>query len=140
MTIVELVESGLSHFTSLVSGPTMETLDDGEAATIAYAYDQGAIALIDERKANRICADRFTQLVSGCTLDLFAHADVRNHLGTDAFAEALYNALYYGRMRVQARHAAWVVSIIGPERAKHCRSLPRHARQRLPTRPSIKSN
>lgn len=40
----------MGHFTNLVSSPAVETLDDGEAATIAYALDQSATALIDERK------------------------------------------------------------------------------------------
>ena len=44
-----------------------QTLDDGEAATIAHALETKplAIPLIDERKANRICAHRFADRCNG---------------------------------------------------------------------------
>ena len=49
--IVELDDSSQECFESLVIGPAVDTLDDGEAATIAYARATGTVALIDERKA-----------------------------------------------------------------------------------------
>ena len=62
--IVQLGDGGIQHFSSLVSGPAAQTLDDGEAATLAYALEMehGMIPLIDERKANRICVERFMVL------------------------------------------------------------------------------
>ena len=128
--IVELGDIGLAHFSSLVSGPTAQTLDDGEAATIACALEMNphAIALMDERKANRICAERFADLVTGSTVDLLAQDDVWTTLGHTSIANALFDALHAGRMRVLQHHLKWVVDLIGPERARLCRSLPRSAR------------
>ena len=128
--IVPLGDTGTRHFFNLVSGPAAQTLDDGEAATIALALETepAAVCLIDERKANRICAHRFAYLVTGSTVDLLAQDDVQAALGHDRLASAVFNALYFGRMRVLPHHLDWVVNLIGPERAKQCESLPRSVR------------
>ena len=128
--IVRLGNPAIDHFTALVSGPAAETLDDGEAATIAYALEHGATALIDERKANRICAERFGALATGCTVDLLAHALIEAALGRSGLADAVFNALYYGRMRMPAHHVDWVVNLIGADRTRQCASLPRSVRPR----------
>jgi len=126
--VVRLKNSAIEQFTALVMGSAAETLDDGEAATIAYALEHGATALVDERKANRICAERFPSLLTASTVDVFAHDTVESALGRKGLADAVFNALYYGRMRVLARHVDWVVNLIGPERAARCASLPGSAR------------
>ena len=128
--VVRLGERGMERFHDLVSGPTTRTLDDGEAATIAYALETEphAVPLIDERKANRVCAERFAALVTGSTVDLLAQGDVRAALGPERLAEAVFNALRHGRMRVLPRHLQWVVDLMGPERANQCKSLPRSVR------------
>lgn len=124
MNIVQLGSPAINDFTGLVSGQAAETLDDGEAATIAYALERGATALIDERKANRICAERFPSLAIGCTVDLLAHDSLQGALGPDGLSDAVFNALHDGRMRVLARHLEWIVRLVGPERAAKCVSLP----------------
>ena len=126
--LVRLGDIGTQHFISLVSGPASQTLDDGEAATIAYALEHGATALIDERKAIRICTERFGALATGCTVDIFAQNDVQRVLERDPLANAVFNALYQGRMRVPAHYVGWVVNLIGRERAAQCRSLPASVR------------
>jgi predicted nucleic acid-binding protein len=128
--IVPLGGTGTRHFFDLVSGPAAQTLDDGEAATIALALETAppTVPLIDERKANRICTHRFADLVTGSTVDLLAQDDVHAALGRDRLASAVFNALYFGRMRVLPHHLDWVVSLIGPDRAKQCESLPRSVR------------
>ena len=128
--IVRLGSPAIEHFTSLVSGSAAETLDDGEAATIAYALEHDATALIDERKANRICAERYDALATGCTIDILAHNAVETALGHSRLADGVFNALYHGRMRVLAHHMNWVVNLIGRERAVQCVSLPRSVRPR----------
>ena len=132
--LVKLGDAGTRHFISLVSGPASQTLDDGEAATIAHALEYDATALIDERKAIRICAERFGALSTGCTVDIFAQDDVRRILTRDTLADAVFNALYQGRMRVPAPYVEWVVNLIGKERAAQCRSLPASARAAGPHR------
>ena len=132
--LVRLGDVGTQHFISLVSGPASQTLDDGEAATIAHALEYDATALIDERKAIRICAERFGALSTGCTVDIFAQDDVQRILGRNTLADAVFNALYQGRMRVPAHYVEWVVNLIGKERAAQCRSLPASARAAGPHR------
>ena len=84
--------------------------------------------LIDERKAHRICEKHFPTLVVGCSGVLFAHDEVQQVLGRKNLADAVYNALQDGRMRVMADSLAWTVDLIGPDRAENCPSLPRSVR------------
>jgi predicted nucleic acid-binding protein len=126
--IVELDDVGAIHFEQLVIGPAEMTLDDGEAATIAYAVGKNGIPLIDERKATRICARRFPELRIASTVDIFTHPELRAALGKDKLADAVFNALCHGRMRVFPHHVEWVVELIGRDRAGLCTSLPRSAR------------
>ena len=100
------------------------TLDDCEAATIVYAIAQNAIPLADERRANRLCAERFPQLRVGCTVDIFTHPEILQSLGTEALADAVFNTLSHGRMRVFPHHIEWVIGLIGTECAALCTSLP----------------
>ena len=123
VAIVDLGAAGVWCFSTLVVGPAKDTLDDGEAATIAYATEHGATILIDEKKATRICGERFSHLTVGSTVDLVGCPAVCAKLGQD-LADAIFNMLYVGRMRVLPRHLDWVVEQIGPRRAAQCPSLP----------------
>lgn len=134
VTIATLGERGLVHFEGLVVGAGPETLDDGEAATIAYALEVGARAIVDERKAIRLCATRFPQMNLGCTVDLLAHRAVQRALGVARLTDAVVGALRDARMRVLPQHMHWVVELIGDVRASECACLPdvvrRQARER----------
>ena len=120
--------AGMRHFAALVGGRAAETLDDGEAATVAGALEREAVALIDDRKAIRICGDRFPNLPTACTVDVLAQRGVQAACGRDGLAEAIFGALYRGRMRVPEHYGPWVVEVIGRERAAVCRSLPKRFR------------
>lgn len=126
--VVTLGDFGMQHFEGLVIGAAAETVDDGEAATIAYAIEHSGVAYIDERKAWRICSERYHALKVGCTVDLLTHADVRSRLSDETVAVAIFNALQRGRMSVLPTHFNVVVSLIGAERAALCESLPRSIR------------
>ena len=126
--IVSLDDDGERYFEQLVVGPAQMTLDDGEAATIAYAAAHGAVAVIDEAKAKRICGQLLPELRMACSVDIFIHHTVQDALGDNGLANAVFNALYYGRMRVFPQHLDWVVGLIGRERAGLCASLPKHVR------------
>lgn len=130
IAVVHLGDAGRGSFLDLVSGSAARTLDDGEAATIASALEMEphGIPLIDERKANRVCAERFAGLVTGSTVDVLAHDSVQAALGQDRLAEVTFNALSAGRMRVLPHHVGWVVNLIGPQRAARCSSLPKAVR------------
>ena len=138
----ELVDSGLVeivtignktsiHFEELVIGLAQDTLDDGEAATIACALEFDAVPLIDERKARRICAERYPGLLLGCTTDVFVHPEVGSALGDTGLATAVLNALKKSRMRVLTHHLDWVIDLIGPENAASCENLPHPVRMQV---------
>lgn len=129
LEIKSLGPAGLAHLEGLIVGSASETLDDGEAATIAYAADAGAVAVIDERKAIRICAGRFPGLKLRSTVDLFSQAEVQRAIGQPRLAEAVFNALQDARMRVLPHQTKWVVDLIGIERAAKCYSLPSSVRK-----------
>lgn len=116
------------HFEHLVLGNSADTLDDGEAATIACAVEMRAVAVIDERKAKRICRARYPWLVVASTIDILALDCVAKALGEERLAEATYNALSAARMRVLPEHINWVVELIGVERTVLCTSLPARVR------------
>ncbi len=126
--VVTLDSPAEKIFEELVVGRAVETLDDGEAATIAYAAEHGGIAIIDERKAIRICGQRFASLRLGSTVDLFAHPKVLTGLGRERLSQAVLNSLQNARMRVLPHHIRWVVDLIGQEQATKCASLPRSVR------------
>jgi predicted nucleic acid-binding protein len=115
----------MKTYEALIDGTHGNTLDDGEAATIAIAVRHGGVAIIDERKARRMCAQHFP-IVQGCTAQWLLGAAA---LGPPAHAEALLNALQKGRMRVPSEYLNDVVALIGSEAAGACHSLPRVVRQ-----------
>jgi len=115
----------------LVAGRASETLDDGEAASIAFALESGGAVVIDERKANRICRERFPQLRLACTVDIFLHPAVGAALGRERLISAVLSALQRARMQVPVHHLASVVDLVGVEQAGRCPSLPRSVREPL---------
>ena len=126
---VELQRSDEPVYRSLVEGDARETLDDGEAATIAYAVGRAAVALIDERKARRICAGRFPGLRLASTVDLLLHSLVRDALGETGQSDAIFHALRDAKMQVvPPDRMQELVGRIGPLRAAACTSLPEWVR------------
>ncbi|WP_233290694.1 hypothetical protein [Shinella sp. PSBB067] len=123
LEFIDLDKECEAIFESLVSGPAVETLDDGEAATIALASSMRSIAIIDERKAQRIAAERFPDLRFLATADLLHSELVFRALGKDALANALLNSLRGARMAVPERYHSWIVELLG-HRVIECRSLP----------------
>lgn len=117
-------------YLSLVSGAASETLDDGEASTLACALRMKACALIDERKATRLAAQRFAHLDVRSTTDLLLAPEVRGAFADSELGDALFCALTGARMHVPDHHAAEVLRILGAERAAHCHSLSARLRRR----------
>lgn len=126
--LVSLGDSGWDCFEELVSGPAAETLDDGEAATIAYAIEQASIAVSDETKATKLCGVRFPRVHLTSTVDMLLHPEIRRVLGEQAFSDAFFRSLLDARMAVSPRHYDDVLRIVGPERAAECLSLPKRLR------------
>jgi predicted nucleic acid-binding protein len=126
--IVGLPDSAAAHYENLVIGAAAETLDDGEAATIAYALAVAVTPLIDERKATRLCAERFPHLRVGCTVDVLIHPNVQQRLGPEVLRESVFRALQDAQMGALPQHLDWIVEVIGRERAALCPSLPQRVR------------
>lgn len=127
--IVERIELGpvaLPLYESLIDGSRGDTLDDGEATTIAAAAEHGAVALLDEKKARRVCRALFATLILGSTAELLLDAVT---LGRQVQSEAMVNALQRGRMRVPPEFVESAIALIGAEQASACPSLPRRARE-----------
>lgn len=126
---VELQRSDEPIYRSLVEGEAVKTLDDGEAATIAHAVGRDAVALIDERKARRICAERFPKLRLASTVDVLLHGLVTDALGETGQGDAIFRALRDAKMQVvPPDRMRELVRRIGPVRAAACTSLPEWAR------------
>ena len=123
-----LPSSALPAFAGLVAGGAADTLDDGEAATLALAHAVGGIAIVDEKKGRRLSAARFPALPLTYTVELLMSSAVESVLGQPRLNEAIFAALNVARMRVPAEMLAAVVGLIGPERAKLCPSLPLRSR------------
>ncbi|WP_192355974.1 hypothetical protein [Mesorhizobium mediterraneum] len=118
--------AALKTYEALIDGAYGETLDDGEAATIAMAVQRGGVAVLDEKKARRMCGQYFPNVVQGCTAQWLLGTVT---LGRAAHVGAMINALRRGRMRVPPEFLDAVVALIGVEAAAACPSLPRFARQ-----------
>ncbi len=127
------------HFEELIVGSARNTLDDGEAATIASALEIGGVPLIDERKARRICEEKYPNLSYGCSVDIFAHREVGKMLGKADLMQAVLSALKQSNMRVPPEYQDWVVNLIGHKNASECKSLPNSVRQRANVAPKLMS-
>lgn len=125
---VALGEDSFDVYEALIDGAALSTLDDGEAATIAYANAIDGIAVIDEKKARRICNESFPGLQLLSSVDLLLDTVALGALGHDAQSESIYKALISARMRVPEEKQQLVVNLIGEERAAECISLPRSVR------------
>lgn len=129
VAVDSLGDAGEAVFERLVTGVASETLDDGEAATIAYAVEHSLGVVVDDGKARRICREHYGGVRMRSSIEIFRHVSLGEALGRDRLATAVTNALQIGRMRVLPEHVSWVVELIGDRNASMCRSLPRGVRQ-----------
>ena len=102
------------YFESLVAGPSADTLDDGEAATIALALEKAMIAVVDERKALRICRENYPSLRIASTIDILSNSSVRRALGRDLLRVSVEKALG-AHMRVFPEYIDWLVDLLGAD-------------------------
>lgn len=126
--MVTLPAPTLEIYSGLVIGEGPDTLDDGEAATLAMACTLGGAAVVDERKARRIARERFPALELRCTAELLLSPPAVTVLGLARCADAVFAALQAARLRVPSDFLAIVTSAIGQERARQCSSLPARSR------------
>ena len=123
LRVVRLSIPAYEHYLALVSAPSPDGLDDGEAATVAHAAEVQGIPVLDERKDTRIASPLCAQ-APACTLDLLSHWLVLDLMGTAAVADAVHSALLHARMRVPVFFRPWVIQLLGVDRLRMCSSIP----------------
>lgn len=128
ITLASLGERGENVYLSLIEGSANQTLGDGEASTIAHAVEIGGVAIIDDKKAKKICRERFPLIPVIMTIDLLTCAAVRNELGRETHKKAIHNALRLARMRITTEKQKYIVKLIGKTMAADCPSLSRKYR------------
>lgn len=121
----DLVDENYLEFLDLVGASAPDSLGDGEAATIASAEQLQCLAIIDERKAMRIARNRRDAGLTACTLDLYAYSLTKAHYSKKDMASLVFNSMQHARMRIPAERRAWVIDLIGEEKAKQCSCFPR---------------
>ncbi|WP_418648277.1 hypothetical protein ACNQFN_06175 [Thauera butanivorans] len=131
LRVEELAGPSLENFFDMISGHTSNSLGDGEAATIAFAHNNGFSAAIDEKKAARIVGERFGALKLVTTVDILAYGPVQASLGHETLSNATLRALRHARMQVRDHQVDWIVQLIGVENLMACSSLKRHARSKV---------
>ncbi len=128
LSVVSCPEEAEPTYFDLVGGGAAETLDDGEACTLAYALHSRGCALIDEKKATALAARRFPALNLLSTADVMLSTQVMDAIGAIGTAEAFYAALTGARMRIPPHLIEDVCGLLGEDRAKDCHSIPRRLR------------
>jgi len=118
-----------TEYIALVSGSSTSSLGDGEAATIASAFATGAWASLDERKARKICAERYPSIKVASTVDILSHPNVVSSLTKTELSTALLAALEVAHMQVHKHQIDWVINQIPFDRIENCISLPRSVRR-----------
>ena len=117
-----LDERSFGIFEKLISGSP--SLGDGEAATIALAFADNAIPVIDERKGRSRAAKLLSRSGLPWSLDLLLHPALQAALTEAERVETIFDALRNGRMRIDEARCDAVASFIGIQRALQCPSLP----------------
>jgi hypothetical protein len=112
-------------FLELTGDDLLGGLDDGEAATIAYAIATSteAVVVTDERKAARIFSERWPHRTLIDTVTLLAQPSHGAQVDEQMLANACFSALTHARMRVPSPGVEWIWELIGDERAAQCPSL-----------------
>lgn len=126
---VSLNDQGWECFGDLVCGSAVTSLDDGEAATLAYCVINQTIPIIDEKKANRVCKDRFPDLKPISSAAVFRLAENSQSIPKTNLSNAVHSALIHARMFVMPHHLDWVVEKIGQKRAASCNSLSKRTKR-----------
>ena len=125
LEVVSLSEAGNRIFRDSGETSLDLELDDGEAATIAYAVSEGesTVPVIDERKATRLFKGRWRGRPIIDTVTLFQLLVRHERLRSNEARDAIHSALLYARMQVAPGMRPWVVDLIGQQRASECPSL-----------------
>lgn len=121
IAVETLDHDGNALFLDLVSDP--DGLDDGESAAIALAVVNGAVPVLDERRARRVFRERFPGRAMESSAGLFRRLSASGNVPPGAARDALFQALKKARMSVVAEELEWVVRTLGTDLVSQCPSL-----------------
>ena len=133
VVIIEPDGAHLQLWLELAGAEPPDDLDDGEAATMAYAVLNQTDIALDDGKGIRVGKTRlFRDSTIHTTVDLLRRPAIERAIGTRRLTEAVHDALRFARMRVaNEEHAAWIVDTIGVNAAKECPSMRRMLKNHL---------
>lgn len=114
LTLVRMTPTEFDRFLAYTGAPPPNDLGDGEAATLACAFERGSAA-IDDRKASRIAADTAPHVKIYCSMDLMCAASVVSALTQDKVRQAILDALKYARMHIPQEWRPWIREMIGTD-------------------------
>lgn len=115
MKLQPLRSSALNIYENIVLGTAKYSLDDGEASVIACAVDLKIYAIIDEKKATRICREQYPDLKTFHTLDIF-----KIYLNKPLIQNATQNALKGARMYIPKSRYDELKEIVGNNFMEEC--------------------
>ena len=115
ITLKTLSPNAYRLYEKIVLGEAQYTLDDGEASVIACAIDLCASAIIDEKKATRICREQYPDLKTFHTLDIF-----KIYLNKPLIQNATQNALKGARMYIPKSRYDELKEIVGNNFMEEC--------------------
>ena len=116
--LASLGDESIDRFVELAT-----VIDDGEAATVAYAEHIRGTAVLDGVPGDHLIDIASVDIER--TVDLLMHRSAIDMLGRQVVADAVFDALRFVRMRVPVTALNQVVDLIGIERAATCPSLSR---------------
>lgn len=111
--MLDLGPVGFSVYEKLIRGTTIGTLDDGEAAVIGMAIEKSGTALIDERKAKKLCAKSYPDLPIINTVEFLLSSNVKEILDIRRQAKAIRYAIKFARMHVPESYRDQVSYLLG---------------------------
>ncbi|WP_299783115.1 hypothetical protein [uncultured Roseobacter sp.] len=127
---IDVPNQAQANYFQLVSGSSLTSVGDGEAATLAISETLKCWAVIDERKTQLIGASRFPNLKFASTVDLISHSSAVGALSDRELTSALLAALEVAHMHVEDRHLAWVAQTLGLDLLASRTTLPSSFRER----------
>jgi predicted nucleic acid-binding protein len=107
LEVVHLEATDYDQFVQLVGAPNHDGLDDGEAASLAWATRHGGALAVDEAKARRIANRDFAGLELLSSLGLFKIWAKARSVSAPDLRSALQEARGIGRMRILHDEMTW---------------------------------
>lgn len=124
ISLARLSAAAFEHvFLELTAASHPDDLGDGEAATIAHAFDIGAVPVIEERKATRIALSKNPQSPILNTIDILSCPAAIAEFSRSEIGAMVFGALRNARMRVPQNCRKWVCDVVGREQIAMCASV-----------------